>query len=242
MASLRYADRRISLSVQGITAYLTSMSTRRPAILLTGFGPFPGVPKNISGMLVPELASAARKRWPRYHFEAAVLPTEWLAGPAAVAILVDELKPALALHFGVANSARGFAIESRGHNSAKPVSDAAGLLPPSSRLSPDGPEYLSASIPAAKIVERLRRRSLPAGLSHDAGGYLCNAVLYGSLERARKATWSMRSGFVHLPTTLDAARTESPAAALMDWEQAAEGSLEILATALGETSLSSDVS
>lgn len=209
-----------------------SMSKRRPAILLTGFGPFPGVPKNASENLVLELAELARNRWPDHHFEAAVLPTEWLSGPAAVARLLDELQPALTLHFGVARSARGFAIETRGHNFAKPVSDAAGLLPPSKLLSDDGPEYLNASIPVAEIVDQLNRRSLPANLSHDAGGYLCNAVLYGSLQLAREASWSMRSGFIHLPASLDREMEPSHAGVDLDWGQAIEGSLEIVATTL----------
>lgn len=210
------------------------MSSQRPAILLTGFGPFPGVPENVSSALVPELAAAARKRFPDYLVEAAILPTEWRSGPAAVADLLGSLKPAAALHFGVSSQARDITIESRAHNRAKPLSDAAGLLPSSERLSMDGPELLAARFPAYHIVGRLRRRGLPVALSRDAGGYLCNAVLYRSLERARRADWQMRSGFVHLPTAL--AGTESPnddTAARLGWDQAVEGGLEIIAATLG---------
>ncbi|MCL4765136.1 MAG: pyroglutamyl-peptidase I [Hyphomicrobiaceae bacterium] len=209
------------------------MSKLRPVILLTGFGPFPGVQENASAALVPELASQARKLFPGHHVEAAVLPTEWRAGPAAAAALIGELMPVAALHFGVSGKARGFVVESRGHNHARPICDAAGRLPSSDRLSPEGPDILAASVPAARIVERLRRRALPASLSRDAGGYLCNAVLYGSLERARQASRPMRCGFVHLPATLGLASAPFRAGVRLDWPQAIEGGLEIVAAALG---------
>lgn len=211
------------------------MSMRRPVILLTGFGPFPGVPENASSLLVPELAEAARRRWAGFHFETAVLPTEWLAGPAAAAEILDGLRPALALHFGVASTARGFAIETRGHNQARPVCDAAGLLPPSSRLFADGPDCLTASLPVARIISRLRQRSLPARLSRDAGGYLCNAILYGSLQQARRAAWRMRSGFIHLPASLCRSKLSSRVRVHLDWNQAMDGGLEIIATSLGRS-------
>jgi len=217
------------------------MSKRRSAILLTGFGPFPGVPENASALLVTELARLARTRWLAHRFEAAVLPTEWLAGPAMLTTLLDELEPAAVLHFGVAGTASGFAIESRGQNFAKPEPDAAGRLPPSSRLSADGPDYLAATIPTVDILERLGQRSLPCSLSHDAGGYLCNAVLYGSLERAQKANWTMRSGFIHLPATLAGITVPGRPAASLDWDQALDGSLEIVAATLAHALEDADV-
>lgn len=209
------------------------MSNWRPVILLSGFGPFPGVPENASGLLVPELAAVARKRWPGFHVETALLPTEWAKGPTMVQDLLRELKPALALHFGVSSKARGFAIESRAHNFARPVEDAAGRLPRSERLLPEGPYVLAARIPVLPVIKRLRQRSLPVSLSRDAGGYLCNAVLYTSLVEASRADWPMRSGFVHLPTMLASTPASRRAAVGLDWQQAVEGSLEVISVALG---------
>lgn len=210
------------------------MSTWRRTILLTGFGPFPGVPENASARLVPEVAREARKRWPGCHVEPAVLPTEWRAAPAVVAGLISELRPAIALHFGVSGRARGFAIESRGENHARQACDAAGLLPPSERLSPGGPDMLAASIPVQLIIERLRDRSLPVILSRDAGSYLCNAVLYHSLNCARGADWPMRSGFVHLPAALGCMGRST--LSRLSWDDALDGSLEIIAATLGRRS------
>ena len=186
----------------GIGAYPRAMPQRRPIVLLTGFGPFPGVPENASAELVAELAGRLRRRLPGHDVEAEVLATEWSTGPLRVMQLLAEMKPALALHFGVSSKAAGFVIEVRGTNLARPLADAAGRLPDGHRLSPGGPEHIAASIPAAHIVARLRQRWLPSSLSRDAGGYLCNAVLYRSLEQARRAAWPVRCGFVHLPASL----------------------------------------
>ena len=161
-----------------------------------------------------------------------MLPTEWRAAPEMVMDLIGDLKPAVALHFGVSSRARGFAIESRGENLARPICDAAGLLPPSERLSAEGPDTLTVSFPARRIVERLRQRSLPVSLSRDAGGYLCNAVLYHSLDRARRADWPLRGGFVHLPAELGGYR--GFATARLSWDQAIDGGLEIISATLGQ--------
>jgi len=217
------------------TPYFELMPKQRQVILLTGFGPFPGVPENASALLVRDLEEAAQRHWPEYHIQGAILPTEWRAGPATARELLAAARPVVTLHFGVSRQASGFTIETRGLNFARPVTDAAGLLPPSERLAPDGPEELVSNFPAQRIVQRLRRRSLPAVLSHDAGGYLCNAVLYHSLDRARQVDWPIRCGFVHLPASLS--RTSAPdyTPTSLDWEQAVAGGLEIIAATIDES-------
>ncbi|MGE8942113.1 hypothetical protein ACO2I3_09400 [Leptospira interrogans] len=210
------------------------MHARRPIFLLTGFGSFPGVADNATTELVPLLARAAGKRWPGYHFEPAVLPTEWHIAPQRVAELIAELRPAVTLHFGVSSKATGFTLELRGQNLARALPDAAGCYPTACQLAADGPEFLPTSIPVIPALERLRRSGLPAVLSRDAGGYLCNAVLYAALDQARGVDWPMRSGFVHLPASLSQkAFPASRRGCALTWGQTMEGSLEIIAATLG---------
>ena len=95
-----------------------------------------------------------------------------------------------------------------------------------------GPDVMPASLPVSYIVARLRRRGIRAFASRDAGGYLCNATLYASLERARSVP-SRRVGFIHIPASLakpGGARWAS--ACPLSWAQAMEGGLEILAACL----------
>ncbi len=81
---------------------MTRTADPRPTVLLTGFGPFPGIPENASGNLVKILARKARRSMPEYRFASAVLATEWSRAPKQVASLHERLEPVLALDFGVA--------------------------------------------------------------------------------------------------------------------------------------------
>ncbi len=61
----------------------------RPAIVLTGFGAFPGVPVNATETLVPLLAKAARTLFPTHETIDAILPTQWAEAPARLEKLVS---------------------------------------------------------------------------------------------------------------------------------------------------------
>ncbi len=211
-------------------------SPDRPVVLITGFGPFPTVGANATSILVPRIAEAARRAVPGITVSHHVLPTEWETSLALLEELTFRLKPTLALHYGVSGRATGFEIETRGRNRCSLSTDAAGRLPSCERVSSDGPEYLPATLPAAHIVSRLRRRGLPARISRDAGGYLCNALLYRSLEIAQVYGAPGRTGFVHLPANLVNERRpalEPRTGTRLSWDDVIEGSIEILATALG---------
>ncbi len=215
-------------------------SIDRPTVLLTGFGPFPSVGANATSVLVPRIADAARRGHPGIAFVAHVLPTEWEASLGLIEDLIWQHKPVIALHFGVSSRATGFEIETRGRNHCSLSEDAAGRLPRGPCLTPGGPEFLSATWPAAQIVARLRRRGLPAKLSRDAGGYLCNALLYRSLETARNMGVGMRSGFVHLPASLVNERrpmVEPRLGLKLGWDDVVAGSVEIVGAALGRTAV-----
>jgi pyroglutamyl-peptidase len=211
------------------------MHARRAFILLTGFGPFPSVPENASALLVHELAAEGSRAFRGFAIHAEVIPTEWRAGGDRLSLLMTELRPAVALHFGVSRKAMGFAVEARGRNVASAVLDAAGELPTERWIAAGGPEYLPTNLPAGLIVARLRRRGLPAYISRDAGGYLCNAVLYRSLDLVRRSDPMTRNGFIHIPSTLLNERRPGPPArprCPLGWHEAIDGGLEIIAATL----------
>jgi pyroglutamyl-peptidase len=218
------------------TFSLAGSPDARTSVLITGFGPFPGVPVNATMRLVPELAAAGTRAFAGVRIAWAILATEWAAAPHALDRLLAEGRPDLVLHFGVSPRARGFEIEQRAANLCMQMPDAAGLLPPGVRLRADGAEHVRVSLPVQHIVARLRARGIPAFASRDAGGYLCNATLYHSLERAR-AVPGRRAGFIHIPATLGragAANRGRVGACRLSWEQAQAGGLEILAACLGQ--------
>jgi pyroglutamyl-peptidase len=202
---------------------MPSSTDPRPNVLLTGFGPFPGVRENLSGSLVKRLGFQARALLPQFRFVVAVLPTEWVRAPQIVAELYQRHDPVLSLHFGVSSKALDFRIETEASNFCRMSADDAGNFPVLTQVLDGGASALPASIDAASIVMRLNERGHHASLSDDAGSYLCNAVLYHSLTEAEQRGGHCRVGFVHIP---------ADAGLLHPFDFAVSGALEILKFAL----------
>jgi pyroglutamyl-peptidase len=208
------------------------MSNAPRAVLITGFGPFPGMPDNISAIIATEVGAEARRQFTWSRVITAALPTEWEVAPEMIADLICDHRPALALHFGVSAQARGFVIETIARNEAYRL-DAAGQFPLMPEIEPFGPDEMATQLPAGRINARLQRIGLPTRLSRDAGTYLCNAVFYRSVLTQRELGGGGRSGFIHLPAAIkkkSAAR--NPLAGNLDLESTKRGALEIIAACL----------
>lgn len=245
-----------------------------PHILLTGFGPFPGVAVNASARLAALLAKRARRRWHGAHVACATLPTEWVRGPARLGALWRMHVPDVALHFGVTARAQGFEIERTGRNQCLDAEDACGQRPAAAHHLHDGPASFASTLPLDAIVEQLKAAGIPCCISEDAGSYLCNAILYRSLLHAATAA-SLREhaaeiaplsiatpqdarrhpgagrdtrqlshvgtraetsvGFIHIPSCLVGAGADRIAplpGCPLDWKQALDGAMIVLATTL----------
>lgn len=177
-------------------------------ILLTAFGPFPGIPVNATALLVPRLAQRLRRlaaaRSPllpdaAISVHTTTLPTEWQRGPDRAEATIGRLRPDLVLHFGVSSQASGFVIERVGRSACQPHPDAAGHLAPSPTLGPAATH--NATLPVDAICDRLSANGLPVSASTDAGGYLCNAVLYRTLSLPTGVRPPI-AGFIHIPAAL----------------------------------------
>lgn len=199
-------------------------------IVLTGFGPFPGMPENVSARLVPKLVQLAARRFTAHRIVGRILPTEWVRAPADLEALYARERPKLALHFGVSERAIGFVIETQGKKASGALADASGAYPPRASLTPS-PAALAVQLPTREIVERLQALGIAARLSDDAGAYLCNAVLYRSLELALAAREPVKVGFVHIPHILPP--VGSSGIGPLDFNQALAGGLEVIRAALG---------
>lgn len=170
-------------------------------VLITGFGPFPGMPRNPTAALALRLARLRLPALAGLRREPLILPTEWRA--------LDLLKERLAadppdgvLMLGIAGRRRALNVEIRAMNAARGL-DAAGHRP-ASRVSPSGPPVRSLVSRAPALVHALRRARLPAQTSRDAGRYLCNAAYYTALDLLKAR--GVPVVFVHLPGRGPAAR------------------------------------
>jgi pyroglutamyl-peptidase len=163
-------------------------------LLLTGFGPFPGVPRNPSARLAVSLATEPRLRLLGIEAKALVLPTTYAAIDLALLPALAQHGPGLVLMLGVAARRRALSIETRATNRAsRLMPDASGQTGLRLTLEPDGPaaRHLAlASTPLRRMVQ-----GVPARLSRDAGRYLCNAAYFAALGQAGGRT----AIFVHVP-------------------------------------------
>jgi pyroglutamyl-peptidase len=66
-------------------------------------------------------------------------------------------------------------------------------------VCPDGPAAYRTDLPLGQYIEKLRIHDIPAELSHHAGTFLCNAILYWSHYLREKLTLKSRIMFIHLP-------------------------------------------
>jgi pyroglutamyl-peptidase len=204
-------------------------------ILLTGFGAFPGIPVNASGLLATRLAAAARPQFGDVRFATAQVPTEWTAGPRRARAAIMRTKPTIIIHFGVSQRAKGFVIERQGVNACCAEPDGAGHMPLADCLDAVGPRARKATLPIVAIEQRLKALGLPVARSSDAGAYLCNAVLFHSLAMAKRGDHGARVGFVHIPDSLVGAGRnglEPAPGCPLTWPTAITGGLAIIQACL----------
>lgn len=168
-------------------------------VLVTGFGPFPGVPSNPSGALI-ELIRRGQYRTPSgINLETALIPASWEIVPNYVDREMVRTNPDIALHFGVSSRAKGFQIEQLARNTASTMADCNGMTYIRSCLVRSAPPTLRSSFDAQALAQKLRQRGLPAQTSRNAGRYLCNMLLFKSLLRAQASGNPAQCGFIHIP-------------------------------------------
>lgn len=207
----------------------------RPTILLTGFGPFPNVPDNLTARFVPQLAERAARRYRAHRIVSEILPTEWTTAPRRLSQLYAEHRPKLALHFGVSERATGFTIETTASNVCAASPDAARCLPPSSLVDEAGAPRMATSLPAEAIHQHLTARAIPVSLSDDAGQYLCNTIFYRALQHASAVPARVMSGFIHLPDRFAEPGQQIPGAQAFTLPVALSGAMHIIRVCLASS-------
>ncbi len=172
-----------------------SASDESVRVLVTGFGPFPGVSHNASASVVLRLAASPAE--PGLEIATAIIPVVWANARAAARQAVARFQPHAILHFGVSKQALGFEIEARAVNMSGLKEDHAGVVRPEKPLVRAGKPVLMSTLPVRDLVEALANDGFAAAVSEDAGRYLCNALFYWSLCDAH-ADGRLVS-FIHLP-------------------------------------------
>ncbi|MFT8211523.1 MAG: pyroglutamyl-peptidase I [Symbiopectobacterium sp.] len=79
------------------------------------------------------------------------------------------------------------------------IPDNHGRQPIDTPVVPDGPAAYFATLPIKSMVNALREQGIPASVSHTAGTFVCNHVMYGLLHALAQCSGSAKGGFVHIP-------------------------------------------
>ncbi len=152
-------------------------------ILVTGFGPFPGVVDNPSGDVARAVDGRTVGGRPVVGL---VLPVLWRRGPELAIEAANALGAELVVGLGVATTRAVLDVETLGFRGWDPQPDADGCYPDDR----DGPDVVGATLDSAALADGLGAR-----ISRDAGRYVCNAWLY----QVARGLPAARVGFVHMP-------------------------------------------
>lgn len=157
-------------------------------ILVTGFGPFPGVADNPSGRFARSVHGETVGGRPVLG---RVLPVEWRRAWPILLEAVEAYRPLALLMYGVATQRDRVEVERIARNRAGPRVDAAGELPRAACIVAEGPAEVATTLPWADLL------GPHVGTSDDAGDYLCNYVMYRSVHALCDRV--PYCGFIHLP-------------------------------------------
>jgi pyroglutamyl-peptidase len=166
------------------------------AVLVSGFGPFESFERNPSGAVAEALAAEPPAG---VRVIAGVLPVSFARAPRTLDELLQQAgaePPELLLGLGVQRKA-GFRLERRARPRLKlvPRPDVDGRSP--GEFSRDE-DYLETGLALEPLLGELERRGVgEAGISVDAGGFVCEWVYHHLLVRARER--GARALFVHVP-------------------------------------------
>jgi pyroglutamyl-peptidase len=124
-----------------------------------------------------------------------------------LAAAIAELRPQLVLCVGQAGGRAQVSVERVALNLADArIPDNAGMQPTDSALIANAPHAYFAALPVKQVVERLHAAGIPAEISHHAGNFVCNAVLYALCHHIAHHAPDLRGGFIHLPFLPEQAR------------------------------------
>mmetsp|Transcript_18270 Transcript_18270/g.34784 ORF Transcript_18270/g.34784 Transcript_18270/m.34784 type:complete len:221 (-) Transcript_18270:73-735(-) len=174
------------------------MSAKR--ILVTGFGPFPGVPHNPTTDIAKSLDGTCVGE---YQVAGRVLDVCFETIQNQVHVAIDDCHPDVMILLGVHGKSDRIALEGRALNladSKRP--DSRGVFKSDGqRLCEDLPfnTELSSTVDRKSLVKVLETAGFPAVCSEDAGRYLCNAAFFHALRRCSASEFAVPCVFAHLP-------------------------------------------
>lgn len=187
-------------------------------LLLTYFGPFPGVPVNPTVALAEGAVRALNTARLDLRVVARELPVSYDGSSAALRAALQEVQPDALISLGVAVGRDVVSLEQVAINlDSAGIEDNDGDRRCDEPIVPDGREAYFSSLPVRASFERLRAAGEPVEISYTAGTYVCNHVFYEGQRISRELGLRIPAGFVHVPAICADGEEDA------DGEEATEG-------------------
>ena len=195
-------------------------------VLVTAFEPFGGDRVNPTQMVLERLPEEIRGR----RLEKVLLPVEFGRSRALACAAYDRVRPAAVVMLGLAGTRGEITPETTGRNLMKArIPDNAGYQPIDLPIAEDGPAELPSTFPVGKIIAAVGSAGVPCRISHSAGLYVCNSLLYSMLRHNRGA---VPTGFIHVPAIPEMGYADKPSMAFDDIYKGIAAALEAVAEEL----------
>jgi pyroglutamyl-peptidase len=174
------------------TATKNSIVILMPAVLITAFEPYDRWQENASWLalveLTRELPAGPKIVTRRYPVDFEIVRARLQEDLAA--------NYDYALHLGQAPGISRIHLEAIGINIGGHSSQTPDQFQP---LVENGPIAYRSALPLAEWAGKIRELGIPCQVSHHAGTFLCNAVLYLAHHFIHRQGLKTRAAFIHLP-------------------------------------------
>jgi pyroglutamyl-peptidase len=175
------------------------LSSASRTILVTGFEPFGGETVNASWEAAKELEG-----WRHGDFKAVarLLPCAYDASVKKLVQAIETLRPEAILMTGQAARRAAVSVERFARNlDDAAAADNDGVLRKAMTISDGAPSRLEATAPVVPIAKAIQEAGIPARISTDAGGFVCNHLYFGALQYLGRQGSPIPAVFVYLPVT-----------------------------------------
>lgn len=189
-------------------------------ILVTAFEPFGGDTLNSSMEAVRLLPDEIRG----VHIERLYLPVEFGRAAEMAIEKANEICADAVICVGQAGGRDKITPEAQAYNLRHArIPDNAGASPENERICRFGKDVEHSTIDEEKVAQAILNAGVPAEVSHDAGRYVCNDLLYSVLH-AFKAD-AKKCIFIHVPY-FDGQSIDKPTLPLADIARGLEAAVE----------------
>lgn len=176
--------------------------SRKVSVLISGFEPFGRFKVNPSEVLVRQYKAQGLK-----DIDGATVSLTRLILPVHNDVFkvlqrkVGRRRFDVILHFGLATISKYTRLERRAKNRLDFVehNKRGSKIIKTVKILPGGPRFLYSTISMKAVAKELKASKRPYMISNNAGGYICNLLLYQSLLENKKRKEGALIGFVHVP-------------------------------------------